>query len=170
MARQEMVVHQVGIAEMVVAQGNNQLITTCALGSCIGLTIYDPLIGVGGMLHFMLAQPSEGRKGVWLNPATYATEGIPALFKQAYALGAVKERLVVCATGGAEMLSKSLFAVGRRNVSMMGKMFAKAGVSIAGQDTGGNYARAMSLALADGTVTVKAMDNEVILWPKQSNA
>ena len=43
---------KVGIADMKVARVQGLLITY-ALGSCIGVTLYDPVIKLGGLLHIM---------------------------------------------------------------------------------------------------------------------
>ncbi|MFT6079977.1 MAG: chemotaxis protein CheD, partial [Planctomycetota bacterium] len=48
----------VGVADMVIGAVEDDQIVTYALGSCIGLTAYDPVARVGGLLHFMLPQPS----------------------------------------------------------------------------------------------------------------
>ena len=43
----------IGIADMKFAQNSGTLITY-ALGSCIGICLYDPAIKLGGLLHIML--------------------------------------------------------------------------------------------------------------------
>ena len=47
---------KVGMADLKVAHAPDSL-TTLGLGSCIGLTLYDPVAKVGGLVHFML--PSQ---------------------------------------------------------------------------------------------------------------
>ena len=49
----------VAVADMKVGTGPEGTITTHGLGSCIGLTVYDPVNHVGGMLHYMLAQARD---------------------------------------------------------------------------------------------------------------
>ena len=48
----------VGMADCRVAEGAGQVLATFALGSCIGLAIYDPQTKVGGLLHYMLPDSS----------------------------------------------------------------------------------------------------------------
>jgi len=43
----------VGIADMKVGSGNDEIVTY-ALGSCIGVCMYDEIVQAGGMLHAML--------------------------------------------------------------------------------------------------------------------
>ncbi|GEM_PF-1414398 len=45
----------VGISEMIVSNDINDSIINYSLGSCLGVTIYDPVAKVGGMIHGMLA-------------------------------------------------------------------------------------------------------------------
>ena len=44
----------VDISDMKIARNPEDVIVTYSLGSCVGLTLYDPIAGVGGMIHCML--------------------------------------------------------------------------------------------------------------------
>ncbi len=155
----------VGVGDLKTSSSPNETIYTYALGSCIGITIYDPQVKVGGLLHYMLPQPGKDKKQVDLNPFMFGSTGIPSLFKQCYALGAVKERLVVCAAGGAEvMLHGKSFAIGDRNRTIMRKIFWKNNIVLSAEDTGGNDARTMTLDLSTGKVLLKIRGKEVVLW------
>ena len=48
----------VGIADLQMTADPKAHLVTYALGSCIGVTIFDPVARVGGMLHLMLPQGS----------------------------------------------------------------------------------------------------------------
>ena len=61
-----------------------------ALGSCIGVAVYDPMVKVEGLLHFMLPDSSLDSKKAKKKPAMFADTGIPLLFKSCYKLGAEK--------------------------------------------------------------------------------
>jgi len=74
----------VGIGDLAVVQGASGMVTTHALGSCIGVTVYDPIAHVGGVLHYMLPQPGSSDPVPANKLATYATTGLPMLFQQAY--------------------------------------------------------------------------------------
>ncbi len=58
------------------------MLATYALGSCIGLSVYDPKAAVGGLLHYMLPDsaidPARSRQ----NPYMFADTGIPKLLEQ----------------------------------------------------------------------------------------
>ena len=44
----------VGIADMAVSNNATVTLATHALGSCIGVSVFDPVVRVGGLLHYML--------------------------------------------------------------------------------------------------------------------
>lgn len=149
---------------MAVVRENGGRLVTHALGSCIGITIYDAAAGVGGLLHFMLPKPQKNAGPH--KPYMYGSEAIPALFREAYQLGAKKERLVVCAAGAAMLLGKEGgLQVGKRNRTMMRQLFWKNDIVLAAEDTEGDRARTMSLDLATGEVSIRMHDGLKVLWP-----
>jgi chemotaxis protein CheD len=106
----------VDIADMKIAQlGEATEITTYALGSCIGVAIYDPVTHVGGMLHYMLPEASVNPDKARANPYMFADTGIPLLFRSAYKAGAMRSRLLIKLAGGANVMDQSnFFNIGKR--------------------------------------------------------
>jgi len=156
----------VGVADMQLSDDSESVIVTYALGSCIGVTIYDPVAKVGGMLHFMLPESKVNAEKAQANPAMFADTGVPYLFKQAYELGAKKNRLIVCAAGGAEVLDDDgYFKVGKRNRTMLRKLFWKNNILLSADDTGGSISRTLMLKLSDGEISIRTKGKESKLWP-----
>ena len=91
----------VGIAEMKVAKSPH-ILTTLGLGSCVGVTIFDPQLQVGGLIHVLLptrnGDPTE-------NIAKYADSGIPELINQLISMGSRRSSLIAKIAGGANMFS-----------------------------------------------------------------
>ncbi|MHC4974978.1 MAG: chemotaxis protein CheD [Planctomycetota bacterium] len=157
----------VGVADMIVSDDPSKAIITYALGSCIGVTIYDPVAHVGGMLHFMLPDSKVNREKAEANPAMFGDTGIPRLFKECYALGAQKERLIVCAAGGAEVLcDDGHFKIGSRNRTLLRKIFWKNNILVSNEQTGGSISRTLKLELSDGNVAVFHKGKGTQLWPE----
>jgi len=157
----------VGVADLAVSADPSETLITYALGSCIGVTLYDPVNQVAGLLHFMLPSPKDNKDTSELNPAMFASTGIPLLFKKAYELGACKENLVVCAAGGAEILEDNgFFKVGTRNRTILRKIFWKNNILLSADDTGGNMSRTISLSVADGTLDLRTKGKVRTLWPQ----
>jgi len=155
----------IGVADMAIGSTTDQQLITYALGSCIGLTAYDPMARVGGLLHFMLPQPSSKGGQKDLKEFMYATTGIPRMLRRLVERGAVQNRLILSASGGAEILEGAAnMAIGKRNRTMMRKVLWKMNLQLAAEDTGGQAARTMSLDLNTGEVLVRSKGNRSVLW------
>jgi chemotaxis protein CheD len=141
---------------MKVSADPDAFLVTHALGSCIGLTIYDPVVKVGGMIHYMLPSSRIDPQRARENPLMFADTGIPLLFKAAYKLGAEKSRIIVKIAGGANLLdSKGVFQIGKRNFMAARKILWANQVLIRKEDTGGTVSRGLKLVLSSGEVLVK---------------
>lgn len=132
------------------------VLITYALGSCIGISFYDPMIKLGALLHIMLPTNKETNDS---NVFKTADSGIHETLRKLYAFGARKERLVCKIAGGAKMfelkISGSLGAIGERNAQMVKKVLAQEGLRVSGEDTGSNYARTMLIDVATGEVRIR---------------
>jgi chemotaxis protein CheD len=146
----------VGIADMAISGDPRDLILTYALGSCLGVCVWDPVVKVGGMLHLMLPQGSLSPEKAADNPLMFADTGIPKLFLGSYALGAKKERMIVVVAGGASFNVKedTDLAIGQRNVAMLRKVMWKNGVLLKKHELGGTEPRNMTLDIESGEVSV----------------
>jgi chemotaxis protein CheD len=155
----------VGVADMKFSNQSQQLIVTHALGSCIGVAVYDPHVKVGGLLHYMLPESSLDEEKGRENPYMFADTGIPRLFKECYRLGAVKHRMLVKVAGGSQVLGgPEHFNIGRRNYAALRKIFLKNNVLIDNEHVGGAKARTMYLEIATGKVWVKIIgQNQTIV-------
>jgi chemotaxis protein CheD len=141
----------VGISERCFSCTPGDLIVTHALGSCVGVAIHDPVSNVGGILHYMLPLSSLDMDKAKANPFMFGDSGIPAFFKEAYALGAVKDRIRVVIAGGARVIeSVQTMDIGSRNVVIARKLFWKNSILIAAEDVEGNRPRTMFLEVGSG--------------------
>jgi chemotaxis protein CheD len=143
----------VGMADGRIAEVPGQVLATYALGSCIGLTMYDPAVQVGGLLHYMLPDsaldPARGRE----NPYMFADTGIARLLDQILARGGSKRRLVVGAVGAARIMDPDLvFDIGRRNHQAARKILWKAGILVHREEVGGVVSRTLRLEIGTGRV------------------
>ncbi|MCL2669075.1 MAG: chemotaxis protein CheD [Syntrophaceae bacterium] len=152
----------VSIADFKVSNNPAEVLVTYALGSCIGLAIYDPRVRVGGLLHFMLPDSSQHAAKAKENPAMFADTGIPLLFKSCYALGAEKKHLVVKVAGGSNVLDDAnYFRIGQKNITALRKIFWRNNVMIDSEDTGQNFNRTVHFDIASGKCTLKCSNGTV---------
>ncbi|GAG07508.1 unnamed protein product, partial [marine sediment metagenome] len=96
-----------GISEIQVSKTPGDILITYSLGSCIGLTIYDPVVKIGGMIHYMLPLSKIAPDKARAKPGMFADTGIPLLLKKALELGAAKDRLIVKAVGGSQLMDQN---------------------------------------------------------------
>jgi chemotaxis protein CheD len=146
----------VGVSDMKISNDPDASIVTYSLGSCIGIAIYDPVVHVGGIAHYMLPDsgldPEKARK----NPYMFADTCIPRLFKSSYQLGAKKQRLRVVVAGGAQIMDqKGLFNIGKRNYMVAKKMFWRNKVIVDYEEVGGNSNRTVKLLISSGKIILK---------------
>jgi chemotaxis protein CheD len=131
------------------------LLVTYALGSCLGLTVFDPETHVGGLLHAMLPLSKINPQKAEVNPFMFVDTGVPELFKAVYAIGGQKPRMVVKATGCGGPLGKNgIFKIGERNYAVLKKVFGKNSISLASEDIGGTESRTIYLDLSTGHTTI----------------
>ena len=76
---------KVGMADLKTGKGTDVL-TTLGLGSCIGLTFYDPTSKIGGLVHYMLPDSTKLKNNS--NIAKFGDTGIRELYNQVIAMGA----------------------------------------------------------------------------------
>ncbi len=151
----------VGIADMKVSSDPKETLVTHSLGSCIGLAVYDSVVKVGGMLHYMLPEskmdPAKARE----RPFMFADTGIQLLFKACYKLGAEKRRMIVKVAGGSQIMDPSgVFNIGKRNYATLRKIFWRNNVLVDAEDIGGTSNRTMWLSIATGEVKLKISGRE----------
>ena len=155
----------VGISDCKASKDSTDSIVTYALGSCVGLALYDPQAKVGGLLHIMLPDSRYRSSSRDFNPHMYADTGFYALTEALLALGASKSRLTGKAAGGANMLRhSSLLDIGQRNSERVLELLRREGIPLLASSLGGTVGRSMRLHIDDGTTVVRLLgEREVTL-------
>jgi chemotaxis protein CheD len=146
----------IGIGELVVTGNTAQTIATHAVGSCIAVCVYDPVVRVAGMLHLLLPDSRINPQRALEHPAAFADTGIPLLFQTAYEHGLSKHRAIVKIVGGAEMprTATTGFDTGRRNAMAARNLLWRNGVFLAAEDVGGAHARTVHLSVESGRLQI----------------
>jgi chemotaxis protein CheD len=150
---------KVGMADLNIAEGGAVLKTT-GLGSCVGLTLFDPVLRLGGMAHIMLPTSEIAREGQ-LNIAKYADTAVPELLKRMMNKGAVKGRLIAKMAGGAQMFAfmggSDTMRIGPRNVEAAKLALESFSIPLLSADTGGNYGRTVELDSLTGVFSIRSV-------------
>ena len=158
--------HVVGVADMRFSGNAEDALITYALGSCLGITIHDPVAKVGGLLHVMLPLSTIDPAKADENPYMFVDTGVPRLFLECYKIGAKKERLVVKVAGGACAGGNGdddYFQIGKRNFVMLRKLLWRNNVLLKSHDVGGSISRTLTLDINTGLVLIKSQGQEVSL-------
>ena len=146
----------IGISEYKLSTDVNDTLITYSLGSCLGVTLYDPVSMVGGLIHCQLPLSSLDEQKAQLMPAMFVSSGIPKIFENMYDRGAVKNRIILKAAGCSNIMDPNgRFNIGERNLILLKKLTWKNKILIAAQDVGGNVARTMSLVINTGKTYIK---------------
>ena len=152
----------VRIADMKVSNNPEATLVTHALGSCLGVCVYEPNLKIGGLLHFMLPDSRISAEKAKNKPYMFGDIAIPMLFKEVYALGATKKKLKVKLVGAAHVLDqKDKFNIGKKNHLIARKLFFKNGIMVAAEEVGGSTHRTVRMDITTGEVTVKVKGGKV---------
>ena len=130
---------------------------TIGLGSCIGLTMYDPNLKLGAMVHIMLPE-SSGRMD---RPGKYVDTAVPLLVNELVALGCKNRSIVAKIAGGACMFEYfgTNLNIGERNAGKVRILLKEHNVKLAAEDVGGKVGRSVTfLPSNDGKVSIRRAD------------
>jgi len=143
---------EVGVSSIEIAR-HPALLMTPALGSCIGITLWDASLRTGALAHVMLPSPGDGTQG---GSAKYVEYAVPEMVRLMTEAGSFRHRLVAKIAGGAAMFNReSLVAsIGLRNVDEAKRQLALAQIPLAAEDVGQAHARTIELALDTGILLV----------------
>lgn len=146
----------VGIADLNVAAGTDVL-ATYALGSCVGICLYDSAAKIAGLAHIMLPW-SKDANNPSDNMRRYADTGITELIQKMVMKGARKSVLKAKIAGGAQMFeaNSAVFNIGSRNVEAVKKVLSTYGIPIIAEDTGSNYGRTVFFYAENGAMEIRA--------------
>lgn len=157
--------HVIGVADMKLSTCKGDVLVTHGLGSCLGVTLHDPVAAVGGMLHVMLPQAEVNPDKARECPCMFVDTGLPLLFRMVEQAGAVRSRCRLKVAGGANVngAAGDHFAIGRRNIVMLKRMLWKNNILIEAEDTGGQQARTLYLEIGSGRtwMNVAGADKEL---------
>ncbi len=141
-----------GLAEMT----GDFVLVTYALGSCVGLTLWDPVARVGGLLHSQLPVSYNNEARAAEQPFLFTDTGVAEMLRQVYRLGGDRRRIVAKIAGCAERAGGgSTFRVGQRNLAVARRVLWKNDIVISGEDVGGDVPRTMWLDMASGETIVR---------------
>lgn len=146
----------VGVSEMAVTANPGEVLATYALGSCVGLTLFDPEAQVGGMIHAMLPLSRIDPAKAGRNPQMFVDTGVPALLQALFDMGAQRKSLVAKVAGASCIMdADGVFDIGGRNHTVLRKILWKNNILLAAEDVGGSLPRTLFLHMDTGRTVLR---------------
>lgn len=120
------------------------------LGSCVATCLFDPVARIGGMNHFLLAEPPKSAAADSFD-SNYGLYLMELLVNEMLQLGAVKSRLKGRLYGGAN-INPDLGAIGSANAAFARDFLSREGIEKVFEDLEGARARRIQFRPASGLV------------------
>jgi putative nucleotidyltransferase with HDIG domain len=135
---------------------DDRFILEAFLGTCVGVTLWDPETGVGGLHHLLLPEPLQ-HVSVW-QPEKYARSGLPLFIQALCDRGADKGRLQAAIGGGALIgpisdLDLNL-DIGGRTADIACAILETEKIIVLKRETGGYSGCRMSFNLGSGKTRI----------------
>jgi len=121
------------------------------LGSCVTACIRDPLIGVGGMNHFMLPESAGAGWDTASASMRYGNVAMERLINDILKRGGARDRLEIKVFGSGNVM-KGNANIGHRNAEFVEQYLAAEGLRIAAHHLRGNLPRRVHYLPATGKV------------------
>ena len=132
------------------------------LGSCVAACLYDPMVQVGGMNHFMLPGGEAGSVS-----SRYGAHAMELLINDLLKRGARRSRLMAKVFGGGNVLSGFYSdPIGTRNASFVLEYLSAEQIPVMAQDLGDIHPRKVCFFAQTGRTLVKRLPsarNDVIV-------
>ena len=138
------------------SRGERKLMTK-DLGSCIGVAVRDPHVGVGGLLHVMLPHycGSDDKSFV---AAKYADTGLDEMINDLVMQGAKREHLVAKIAGGAHMIRTAQVPesedISSRNLEAVKQKLGEMSIPLLAADVGEYWPRTVVFEPASGSFRI----------------
>jgi chemotaxis protein CheD len=132
------------------------------LGSCVTVTLYCPILNIGGITHSLLPFPLPGTPDTANLIGRYVNSSVRHVFGKMSARGANPRTMEVKIFGGSQMflpvpgknINKTL-NIGRRNVETALQVIGELGLTVTATDVGGTQGRKLLFFPHRGDVWIK---------------
>lgn len=131
------------------------VVLTTILGSCVAACMRDPVVGVGGMNHFLLPGSAEAMAAGG-DATRYGVHLMELLINGLLKQGARRDRLEAKIFGGAKTIAR-FSNVGEQNALFARQFLMDEGIRIVGESTGGEHGRKLEYWPSSGRARQHAL-------------
>jgi len=150
------------------ASGEDVVISTI-LGSCVSACMYDPVLRVVGMNHFLLSNKrySKDMQFYLTDAGRYGINAMELVINEMLKLGARRENLRAKAFGGSSLLgltpqSDNFFCVGEVNSRFIMEFLKNERIPLVASNMGGDKGRVIRFSSADFSVLMRSIRKTVM--------
>lgn len=133
------------------------MVVYTVLGSCISACIRDPLIGVGGMNHFMLPEPKDMAHDSWGESTRYGSFAMESLINEILKRGGHRSRLEIKLFGAGRIYEGNI-DVGDKNAKWVLQYLKSEGLIVVKTDLGDVFPRKIYYQTDSGRVLMKKIE------------
>ncbi len=133
------------------------MVVYTVLGSCISACIRDPIVGVGGMNHFMLPEPKETAHDSWGESTRYGSYAMESLINEILKRGGLKRRLEIKLFGAGKIYEGNI-DVGANNAKWVIGYLKSEGLAAIKTDLGDVFPRKVYYFTDSGRVLMKRIE------------
>jgi len=133
------------------------MVVYTVLGSCISACIRDPLIGVGGMNHFMLPEPKDTAHDSWGESTRYGSFAMESLINEILKRGGHRSRLEIKLFGAGKIYEGNI-DVGANNAKWVLQYLKSEGLIVVKTDLGDVFPRKVYYHTDSGRVLMKRIE------------
>ncbi len=142
--------------------GDEDLTYSTVLGSCVSACIRDVVARVGGMNHFLLAEPSGAARDRYGASARYGAFAMEQLINKVLTRGTGRKANLEIKVFGGGLINAALTDVGAKNIEFVHEFLENEGYALASEDVGGTVARRVMFQPWSGRAFVKRLDGAVV--------
>jgi chemotaxis protein CheD len=132
------------------------------LGSCVAACVRDVAARIGGMNHFLLAEPSEASRDRYGASARYGAFAMEQLINKVLSQGSGRKTNLEIKVFGGGMINPALSDVGAKNVDFIQDFLANEGYAAVKRDLGGTFARRVLFQPHSGRAFVRRLDSSAV--------
>ncbi len=129
------------------------------LGSCVAVCLYDPVLRMGAINHYMLPLWN----GTGLASPKYGNIAIEKVIERMQSFGSKIPNIQAKVFGGGEVVETKIntFKIGQRNIEIAEQMLREKNISIVSRSVGGNNGRKIRFNTQTGVVLMKAIQKTI---------
>ena len=133
------------------------------LGSCVACCLRDPVLGAGGMNHFLLPD------GQGSDSLSYGVNAMELLINELLRMGARRERLQAKLFGGGRLIN-GLSDIGQKNGDFAKHFLENEGIAWTGGSLGGTSARRIEFWPVSGRARQNVVDRADEIFKTETRA